>query len=181
MPTLAMPYVLVPSAALSPYPLMANGLQAGGTDAPHTNLNFNMPSIMSPAHFVVSSGHFAVAGTAEFNGSGPALCSPEQAGLLGSGSLPPHSPLEPRQSVALPLKEPQVGPPTDTLYRHTLTTHPFWEAGIKWASMIYAVTRCTTFLLSATLKMSNLTQFIIMLNSISARSSAFLWLCIPPL
>ncbi|XP_071188161.1 transcription factor E2F7 [Salvelinus alpinus] len=91
LPAGTLPYVLVSSSTLSPYPLMTNRGDA--------NLNFNMSAMMSPACFVVgSAGPYAVAGAPEFNGVAvaPALSSPEQHRLFGSAPIPPHSPLESR-------------------------------------------------------------------------------------
>ncbi|CAB1346235.1 unnamed protein product [Coregonus sp. 'balchen'] len=101
MPTLTLPYVLVSSSTLSPYPLMANGGDA------HANLNFNMSAMMSPACFVMGA---AVAGAPEFSGLAvaPALSSPEQHRLFGSGPIPPHSPLEPRPPLTFIQTETQT-------------------------------------------------------------------------
>ncbi|XP_045069539.1 transcription factor E2F7 [Coregonus clupeaformis] len=105
MPTLTLPYVLVSSSTLSPYPLMANGGDA------HANLNFNMSAMMSPACFVMgAAGPYAVARAPEFSGLAvaPALSSPEQHRLFGSGPIPPHSPLEPRPPLTFIQTETQT-------------------------------------------------------------------------
>lgn len=101
LPAGTLPYVLVSSSTLSPYPRMANRGDA--------NLNFNMSAMMSPACFVVgSAGPYAVA--PEFNGVAvaPALSCPEQHRLFGSGPIPPHFPLESRPPLTFIQTETQV-------------------------------------------------------------------------
>ncbi|XP_045076006.1 transcription factor E2F7-like, partial [Coregonus clupeaformis] len=105
MPTLTLP--LRPRVLLHPlpYPLMANGGDA------HANLNFNMSAMMSPACFVMgAAGPYAVARAPEFSGLAvaPALSSPEQHRLFGSGPIPPHSPLEPRPPLTFIQTETQT-------------------------------------------------------------------------
>uniref|UniRef100_A0A8C7JUB3 Transcription factor E2F7 n=1 Tax=Oncorhynchus kisutch TaxID=8019 RepID=A0A8C7JUB3_ONCKI len=103
LPAGTLPYVLVPSSTLSPYPLMANRGDA--------NLNFNMSTMMSPACFVVgSAGPYTVAGAPEFNGVAvaPALSSPEQHPLFGSAPIPSHSPLETRPPLTFIQTETQT-------------------------------------------------------------------------
>uniref|UniRef100_A0AAY4D1K8 Transcription factor E2F7 n=1 Tax=Denticeps clupeoides TaxID=299321 RepID=A0AAY4D1K8_9TELE len=70
MSALAMPCVLLPSSQIPPYPL---------TDS-RAGVNFN---VVTPAHFVLGAGAFAVAGPSDF-GRGSALSSPEQAKPYGS-------------------------------------------------------------------------------------------------
>ncbi|KAJ8007280.1 hypothetical protein DPEC_G00115900 [Dallia pectoralis] len=104
VPTLALPYVLVPSS-LSHYPLLASG----GDN--HSNLNFNLSAIMSQARFVMgATGPYAVAGAPELAGFAvaPAHSVPEQPGLIGTGPVPPHSPLEPRAPVTFSKAQPQT-------------------------------------------------------------------------
>ncbi|KAM4615587.1 transcription factor E2F7 [Polymixia lowei] len=99
MPALAVPYVLVPSSALSPYPLMPAGLQ---TSKAHANLSFSLPAVMSPAHFLVGAGPYGLgAGPVEVSGSQrvPSPSSPEQ-------TRPSLSPSGPRQSLSITTQEP---------------------------------------------------------------------------
>ncbi|KAM6896169.1 transcription factor E2F7 [Lycodopsis pacificus] len=85
VPTLALPYVLVPSAALSHYPLVASG--------------------MSPAHFMVGATPYGLA--AEIGGSlAPSPSTPEQSGLYGSAAGAPHSPSGLHQTVSIHTPEP---------------------------------------------------------------------------
>uniref|UniRef100_UPI003AAB29DF transcription factor E2F7 n=1 Tax=Centroberyx gerrardi TaxID=166262 RepID=UPI003AAB29DF len=101
--TLALPYVLLPSAALSHYPLLAGGLQRPGADA-HANLSFGLPAVMSPAHFVVGAAPFGLA--AEVGRSPvPSPSTPEQTGLYGPAGAP-LSPSGPRQTVSITTPEP---------------------------------------------------------------------------
>uniref|UniRef100_A0A8C7L3C2 Transcription factor E2F7 n=1 Tax=Oncorhynchus kisutch TaxID=8019 RepID=A0A8C7L3C2_ONCKI len=77
LPAGTLPYVLVPSSTLSPYPLMANRGDA--------NLNFNMSTMMSPACFV-------------FNGVALSL----NCVVSGPHSLvsPPQTPQTPKEAAA---------------------------------------------------------------------------------
>ncbi|XP_028811119.1 transcription factor E2F7 [Denticeps clupeoides] len=92
MSALAMPCVLLPSSQIPPYPL---------TDS-RAGVNFN---VVTPAHFVLGAGAFAVAGPSDF-GRGSALSSPEQAKPYGSPA--PRSPAGPRQPASLLPSEPHT-------------------------------------------------------------------------
>nr|XP_033470319.1 transcription factor E2F7 [Epinephelus lanceolatus] len=107
VPTLALPYVLVPSAALSHYPLVASGLQQQGSDA-HNKLSFSLPAVMSPAHFMVGAAPYGLAAaTSEMSRSPvPSPSTPEQNGLYGSATGTPHSPSGPRHTVTINTQEP---------------------------------------------------------------------------
>lgn len=100
VPTLALPYVLVPSAALSSYPLVAGSLQQQGSDA-HTKLSFGLPAMMSPAHFMVGGAPYSVVPV-------PPPSTPEQSGLYRSSVGTPHSPSGPRQTININTPEPMV-------------------------------------------------------------------------
>lgn len=100
VPTLALPYVLVPSAALSSYPLVASSLQQQGSDA-HTKLSFGLPAMMSPAHFMVGGAPYSVVPV-------PPPSTPEQSGLYRSSVGTPHSPSGPRQTININTPEPMV-------------------------------------------------------------------------
>ncbi|KAL0963131.1 hypothetical protein UPYG_G00350140 [Umbra pygmaea] len=106
MPTLALPYILVSSSTLPPYPLAASGSDA------HANLSFNLPSssMISSARFVMgAAGPYVVAPEfAHLMAAAPIISSPEQHGMYGSGSATPHSPLEPRAPVTFLQTEPQT-------------------------------------------------------------------------
>ncbi|XP_032365993.1 transcription factor E2F7 isoform X2 [Etheostoma spectabile] len=105
VPTLALPYVLVPSAALSHYPLVANALQQQGSKA-QTNLSFSLPAVMSPAHFMVGAAPYGLAAASEISTPPvPSPSTPEQSRLYGSAGAP-HSPSAPRQTVSITTPEP---------------------------------------------------------------------------
>ncbi|XP_067110927.1 transcription factor E2F7 [Osmerus mordax] len=102
VPTMA--YLLVPSA-LPHYPVMAGGLQATAADG-HASPSFSVPAVVSPAHFMVGAGHYAVPGAPECGGSAPSPASPEQRRAYGPAAGHPHSPLETRKAVSMSLTEP---------------------------------------------------------------------------
>uniref|UniRef100_A0A3P8U2P9 Transcription factor E2F7 n=1 Tax=Amphiprion percula TaxID=161767 RepID=A0A3P8U2P9_AMPPE len=87
VPTLALPYVLVPSAALSHYPLVTSSLQQQGSDA-HTKLSFSLPAMMSPAHFMVGPAPYSVAAAASDLSRSPVPLpsTPEQSRLYVSAA-----------------------------------------------------------------------------------------------
>ena len=116
VPTLALPYVLLPSAALSHYPLIASGLPQQGSDG-HSKLSFSLPTVMSPAHFMVGAAPYGVTAAPEMSRSPvPTPSTPEQSRLYGSAAGTPHSPPRPCQTVSVSTPEPLV--------RHTHThTH----------------------------------------------------------
>ncbi|XP_046878736.1 transcription factor E2F7 [Hypomesus transpacificus] len=98
VPTMA--YLLVPST-LPQYPVMAGSLQG-----PDGHASFSVPAMVSPAHFMVGAGHYAVPGAPECGGSAPSPASPEQRRGYGPAAGHPHSPLETRKAVSTPLTEP---------------------------------------------------------------------------
>ncbi|XP_037617245.1 transcription factor E2F7 [Sebastes umbrosus] len=100
VPTLALPYVLLPSAALSHYPLVAGGLQQQVSEA-HNKLSFSLPAVMSPhTHFMVGAAPYGLTAASEISrSSAPSPSPPEQSRLYGSGI--PHSPSGPRQTVSI--------------------------------------------------------------------------------
>ncbi|XP_068572857.1 transcription factor E2F7 [Cebidichthys violaceus] len=100
VPTLALPYVLVPSAGLSHYPLVAGGLQQ--QQGPEAR---NKPSFSLPAHFMVGAAPYGLA--AEIGGSpAPSPSTPEQNGLYSSVAGAPHSPSGLHQTVSIHTPEP---------------------------------------------------------------------------
>ncbi|CAK6959957.1 LOW QUALITY PROTEIN: transcription factor E2F7 [Scomber scombrus] len=103
VPTLAMPYVLLPSAALSHYPLLASSLQQTVSDP---KLSFTLPTMMSPAHFMVGAAPYGLA--AEINRSPVTSPStPEQSKLYVSAvAAAPQSPSGPRHTVSITTPEP---------------------------------------------------------------------------
>lgn len=108
VPTLAVPYVLVPSAALSHYPLVAGGLQQQGPDA-HAKLSFGLPAVMSPAHFTVGAAPYGMAAASEISWSSlPTPSTPEQSRLYGSAGGAPHSPSRPLQTISISAPDPLV-------------------------------------------------------------------------
>lgn len=86
VPTLALPYVLVPSSSLSHYPLVASPQQQQSSDS-QTKISFSLPGGVSPAHFMVGTGAYS-RGTEM---SIPTPSTPEQTRLYGSGTGMPHS------------------------------------------------------------------------------------------
>ncbi|XP_067437846.1 transcription factor E2F7 [Thunnus thynnus] len=97
VPTLALPYVLLPH-----YPLVANNLQQQGSD---TKLSFSLPTMMPPAHFMVGAAPYGLA--AEINRSPVTTPStPEQSKLYVSAAGTPHSPSRPRHTVSIATPEP---------------------------------------------------------------------------
>ncbi|KAG7215859.1 hypothetical protein INR49_021840 [Caranx melampygus] len=96
-PTLALPYVLVPSAALSHYPLVASGVQQPGSDT-HAKLSFSLPTVMAP---------YSLAAPSEISWSpAPTPSTPKQSRLHGSAAGTPHSPPGPRLAVNISTPEP---------------------------------------------------------------------------
>jgi len=108
VPAMALPYVLVPSAALSHYPLVAGSVQQQGSDKP-TKLSFSMPAMMSPTHFMVGATPYSIAAAPEISSS-PASspATPEQSRLYVSAANTPHSPSGPRQTSSINPPEPLV-------------------------------------------------------------------------
>ncbi|XP_070710137.1 transcription factor E2F7 [Pempheris klunzingeri] len=104
VPTLALPYVLVPSAALSSYPLVASGLTQPASDA-HSKLSFSLPAVMSPAHFMVGAAPYGLAAASEIN-SRSSPSTPEQSRLYGIATGTPQSPSGPHQTVGIGTPEP---------------------------------------------------------------------------
>ncbi|XP_051248298.1 LOW QUALITY PROTEIN: transcription factor E2F7 [Dicentrarchus labrax] len=98
--TLALPYVLLPSAALY------SGLQQQGTDA-NNKLSFSLPTVMSPAHFMVGAASYGLAAASEISRSPvPTPASPEQSKAYGLAAGTPRSPSGPRQTVTINTPEP---------------------------------------------------------------------------
>ncbi|MEQ2218074.1 hypothetical protein XENOCAPTIV_029017 [Xenoophorus captivus] len=75
---MALPYVLVPSAMLSHYPLVAGSVQQQASDNP-TSLGFSLPAMMSPATFMVGTTPHSVGEASEISGRHlPSPATPEQ-------------------------------------------------------------------------------------------------------
>ncbi|XP_041833979.1 transcription factor E2F7 isoform X2 [Melanotaenia boesemani] len=105
MPAMALPYVLVPSAALSHFPLVAGGVQQQASDNP-TKLSFSLPAMMSP-HFMVGATSYSVAAASEISRSPvPLPINPEQSALYVPVAGTPHSPSGPRHTVSINTPEP---------------------------------------------------------------------------
>ncbi|KAM9845844.1 transcription factor E2F7 [Aulostomus maculatus] len=104
VPALALPYVLVPSAALSHYPLVATSLQQQGSDA---QLSFSLPAVMSPSHLMVGMAPYGLAAASETSKS-PALSpsTSEQGRIYRSAAGTPHSPTGQQQAVSITTPEP---------------------------------------------------------------------------
>lgn len=118
-PTLAVPYVMLPSAALSHYPLVAGGLPQQLSDAQnsHKKLSFSLPSVMPP--FLVGAVPYNIAAGSE-RSSAPA--TPEHSRAQGSLTGTPNSPSGPHQTVNISTPEPLVG-------RFPLTANTFIDYG----------------------------------------------------
>ncbi|KAM9705549.1 transcription factor E2F7 isoform 1-T3 [Menidia menidia] len=98
-PAVALPYVLVPSAALSHYPLLASGVQHQGSDRP-ANMTFTVPAMMPPTHFMVGATPYAAA--PETGSSAlPSPATPKQQHRpCVSAASAPHSPPGPQRVVS---------------------------------------------------------------------------------
>ncbi|KAM6962320.1 transcription factor E2F7 [Tautogolabrus adspersus] len=106
VPTLPIPYILVPSTALPHFPLVAGGLQQQGSD-PHNKLSFSLPAVMSPAHFMVGTAPFGLAAASDVGRSPvPSPSTPEQSRMYGSTAGASHSPSGSRQTVGINTPEP---------------------------------------------------------------------------
>lgn len=103
VPSLAVPYVLLPSSALSSYPaaLLANA--PVDSHAHPQGIGFNMPAVVSPAHFVVSPGAFAMTGA-----SPSATPSAAEHPLVYGTAVPASPATAQRQHDILPLSDPHV-------------------------------------------------------------------------
>ncbi|MBN3315119.1 E2F7 factor, partial [Atractosteus spatula] len=121
LPTLALPYVVVPSSTLPPYSLMANSLPAGAGTHLHSKgpVSFNMPAMVSPAQFVVGPRSVPVPG-------GSAYSPPQEGQVPSSGQSSPEqprsvstvsadSPAGPGQLSAMPNLQPHVKQPQTPL------------------------------------------------------------------
>ncbi|KAJ8405318.1 hypothetical protein AAFF_G00323090 [Aldrovandia affinis] len=104
MSALAVPYVMVPASALSAYPLVANGVPATCGDA-QGKIGFSIPTVLSPAHFVLGAGSFAVPGAPGFSGPSSAFSNSEQTPSTDSPRQPlsllkmdPPTPMTPKET-----------------------------------------------------------------------------------
>ncbi|XP_011611471.2 transcription factor E2F7 [Takifugu rubripes] len=104
-PTLAVPYVVLPSAALSHYPLVAGGLpqQLSDAQSSHNKLSFSLPSVMPP--FMVGAVPYNIAAGSE-RSSVPSPATPEHSRVQGSLTGTPNSPSGPHQTVNISTPEP---------------------------------------------------------------------------
>ncbi|XP_021180629.2 transcription factor E2F7 isoform X1 [Fundulus heteroclitus] len=101
VPAMTLPYVLLPSAALSHYPLVAGSVpRHQGPDNP-TALSFSLPAMMSPATFMVETAPRSATEASEISGRHlPSPVTPEQGR--------PRSPSGPRQNVSINTPEPST-------------------------------------------------------------------------
>lgn len=107
VPTVALPFVLLPSASLSHYPLVASSLPQQGSDA-HNKLSFR-PTVMPPAHFMVGAVPYSLTAASEMRTSPAASpTTPEHSRLYESASGTPHSPSGLCQTVSVGTTEPLV-------------------------------------------------------------------------
>lgn len=108
IPTMQMPYILVPSAALPHYPLVAGSLQKQVSDA-HNKLNFSLPAVMSPAQFMVGPGAFGFAAASDIGRSlVPPPSTPEQSRIYSSATGAPQSPAASCHAISINTPEPLV-------------------------------------------------------------------------
>nr|XP_015208235.1 PREDICTED: transcription factor E2F7 isoform X1 [Lepisosteus oculatus] len=121
LPTLALPYVVVPSSTLPPYSLMANSLPAGAGTHMHNKgpVSFNVPAMVSPARFVVGPTSVPVPSSSAYSppqeGQVPSSgrSSPEQPRPVSTVSV--DSPAGPGQLSAMPNLQPHVNQPQTPL------------------------------------------------------------------
>ncbi|KAK5616742.1 hypothetical protein CRENBAI_024219 [Crenichthys baileyi] len=106
VPTMALPYILVPPAMLSHYPLVAGSVQHQASNNP-TSLGFSLPAMMSPATFMVGTTPHSVVEKSEISGRHlPSPATPEQGRPNVSAAGTPRSPSGPRQNVSINTSEP---------------------------------------------------------------------------
>uniref|UniRef100_A0A3Q4B5T5 Transcription factor E2F7 n=1 Tax=Mola mola TaxID=94237 RepID=A0A3Q4B5T5_MOLML len=101
VPTVALPFVLLPSASLSHYPLVASSLPQQGSDA-HNKLSFR-PTVMPPAHFMVGAVPYSLTAASEMRKSPAASpTTPEHSRLYESAVtvFTPQTPKETTQSAS---------------------------------------------------------------------------------
>ncbi|CAF93427.1 unnamed protein product [Tetraodon nigroviridis] len=105
-PTLAVPYVLVPSTALSHYPLVAGRLppQVSDAQASHPSLSFSLPNVMPHPHYMVGAAPYGLAAGSERSPLPPA--TPERSRLQGTLTGTPNSPSGLHQTVSVSTPEP---------------------------------------------------------------------------
>ncbi|KAM4711748.1 transcription factor E2F7 [Anableps anableps] len=109
VPTVALPYVLVPSAALSHYPLLAGSVQQQQASDNPTSLRFGLPAMMSPAAFVVGTASHGVMEASDMSARHlPSPITPEQGRHCVSAAGTPRSPSGPRQNVGINTPEPST-------------------------------------------------------------------------
>lgn len=109
-PTLAVPYVLLPSTALSHYPLVARGLPQQLSDAQnsHNNLSFSLPSVMPHSSFMVGAVPYNIAAGSE-RSPVPSPTTPEHSRVQGSLTGALNSPPGPHPTVNINTPEQLVG------------------------------------------------------------------------
>ncbi|XP_074554532.1 transcription factor E2F7 [Halichoeres trimaculatus] len=111
VPSLQMPYILLPSAALPHYPLVAGSLQQQAPDA-HNKMSFSLPAVVSPAHFMVGPGPFGFAAASDVGRSlVPPPSTPEQSRMYGTATGAPRSPAASCHTVSIGTPE-QLTPHT---------------------------------------------------------------------
>lgn len=106
-PTLAVPYVLLPSTALSHCPLVAGGLPQQVSDS-HASLSFSLPSLMPHPHYMVGAVPYSFTAGSERSPLLPPA-TPEHSRLQGTLTGTPNSPSGPHQTVDVTTPEPLVG------------------------------------------------------------------------
>lgn len=106
-PTLAVPYVLVPSTALSHYPLLAGGLPPRVPDSQnsHPNLSFGPPNVTPHPRYTVGAAPYGFTAGPEK----PPPATPERSRLQGTLTGTPNSPSGLHRTVCVTTPEPLVG------------------------------------------------------------------------
>lgn len=109
-PTLAVPYVLLPSTALSHYPLVAGGppQQVSDSQNSHANLSFSLPNVRPHPHYMVGAVPYSLTAGSERSPL-PRPATPERSRLQGTLTGTTNSPSGPHQTVNVTTPEPLVG------------------------------------------------------------------------
>ncbi|KAM6895701.1 transcription factor E2F7 [Xenentodon cancila] len=109
LPTVTLPYILVPSAALSHYPLVAGSVQQQqqGSENP-AKLSFNLPAVMPSTHFMVGAAPYSLAPASDISRLPvPVPATPEQRRLHTAAAGTPRSPSGPGQTFSFNTPEPE--------------------------------------------------------------------------
>lgn len=138
VPSMALPYVLVPSTTLSHYPLVAGGMQQQKQGSDNlTSLSFGLPAMMSPAAFMVGTATHSVMEASEISMrhlSSPVV--PEQGRNPVSPAGTPRSPSGPRQNNGISTPEPST--PNTSKETPTSSSKAFFQTPGTLGSVVSA-------------------------------------------